>query len=98
MNSRYTIVFMLVASPKILAGEVITFDDITPRPGNQIPAGYHGLVFSGSPYYGIIEASGSALPGVRNGVVSGPNVLLSDPQYLSIGAFHSETGAVYTLN
>ena len=77
---------------------VITFDDLTPRPSDKIPFNYQGLHFSGSPYNGITKSSTSVIPGVHNGAVSAPNVLLSENQALSIQPFDVEHGATFTFN
>jgi hypothetical protein len=72
-----------------------TFDDVSPRPGDQLPRPYHGFVFSGSSSNGIEDASTATLPGARNGVVSSPNVFVSDPQPMSVQPF--VYGSVFTL-
>lgn len=59
---------------------LINFDDLkAPVPLDKIPQPYYGLTFSVSPYNGI-EATNATEPGVANGVVSGLNVFVSDPQ------------------
>jgi len=77
---------------------LITFDDLTPRTSDKIPRPYHGLVFSGDPYNGIFKSSTSAIPGVRNGAVSSPNVLLSAGQSNSIQGYRPADRAVFTLH
>lgn len=46
---------------------LITFDDLSPRSSDKILYPYHGLAFSGNPYDGIFNGTGSPIPGVRNG-------------------------------
>ena len=62
---------------------------------DTIPRPYFGLVFSASPYNGIAKSSDSDLPGVVNGLVSGTNVLVTDPQEFSITPLHPELGEVF---
>src|ERR1044071_2754505 len=81
--------FLVILTTWSASGHVITFDKLNaPLPGNQIPQPYEGLFFSGSLYNGIVTT-------VPNGVVSAPNVLLSDPQGEVISPFNSELGGVF---
>ncbi len=89
---------LTLALAPVARSTVITFDDLSPRPSDRIPLNYHGLLFSGSPYNGITQSSTSVIPGVQNGVVSNPNVLLSEGQALSIQPFNFEYGTLFTFN
>lgn len=91
------ILFFTFAVDVIDASTLITFDDLTPRSSSEIPYPYHGLVFSGDPYDGILRSINSTIPGVGNGAVSSPNVLLSAGQSNSIQAYRPEDRAVFIL-
>lgn len=86
----------LFTSGLAVRGDVITFED-PPVVLDQIPRPYHGVIFSSSPYDGIVNSSVSNLPGVAGGVVSGSNVLLTDPQEFAIRPFDWEHGALFTF-
>jgi hypothetical protein len=95
-----TVALWSAAFPQTMAAStLITFDDlVAPLNSSDIPRPYHGLIFSGAPYPAIFSALDTdALIGVKNGVVSGTNVLLSSGQSSGIIPFLAEQGAVFDL-
>lgn len=88
----FAIIFIpvLKASPLL-----IDFDDLTPRPSNDMPRNYHGLLFSASPIFGITGRNDPNIPASEYGVVSGDNIFVSDGQSNGFQAF--TPGTVFTL-
>lgn len=92
---------LLVAAPMARA-TLLTFEDLPVGGLDIIPRPYYGLIFSNSPYDGIVDPSvpdrpEARYPGVIHGVVSGSKVLLTDPQSLAIQPWGYEQGAVFSF-
>ena len=83
-----SVALLSVVMPMPSRGEVINFDDAVTVPEEVPRPEYHGLIFSGVGYAnnveGIQSTTSSSDPGVHNGIVSSPNVLVTANQGLSI--------------